>query len=49
MTTYVIIANSAFGFIAGFLYWRKGLESAIIAHMLTHVLLFAATLSGVYF
>jgi membrane protease YdiL (CAAX protease family) len=49
LTTYVIIANSAFGLIAGYLYWKKGLESAIIAHMLTHVVLFAATLSGAYF
>jgi hypothetical protein len=34
---YVIVANSIFGVIAGCLYWRKGLEAAIIAHMLTHV------------
>lgn len=39
---YVIIANSAFGFIAGYLYWRKGLEAAIIAHMVAHVVMFIA-------
>ncbi len=34
---YIVIANSIFGLIAGYLYWRKGLEAAIIAHMITHV------------
>ncbi len=33
---YVIIANALFGIVAGFLYWRRGLESAMIAHMLAH-------------
>jgi hypothetical protein len=46
---FVIAANSAFGFIAGFLFWRKGLESAIIAHVITHLVLFAAGLLGAYF
>ena len=35
--TYVVFANSIFGVVAGFLYWKKGLESAIVAHALTHV------------
>jgi len=34
---FVVSANSIFGLIAGYLYWRKGLEAAIIAHMLTHL------------
>jgi len=34
---YIVIANSIFGLIAGYLYWRKGLEAGIIAHMITHV------------
>ncbi len=34
---YIVTANSMFGLIAGYLYWRKGLEAAIIAHMITHV------------
>ena len=34
---YVVAANSVFGLIAGYLYWRKGLEAAIMAHMVTHV------------
>ncbi len=46
---FVIIANSVFGIIAGFLYWKKGLESAIIAHILTHVTMFAASYFGTYF
>lgn len=39
---YIIAANSVFGLIAGFLYWKKGLESAIIAHAFAHVLLITA-------
>jgi hypothetical protein len=46
---FVIIANSAFGLIAGALYWRRGLESAIVAHMITHLVLLAATYAGAYF
>ena len=37
LIAYVIFANSIFGVIAGYLYWKKGLESAIVAHTLTHV------------
>lgn len=37
LITYVVFANSIFGVVAGFLYWKKGLESAIVAHALTHV------------
>lgn len=39
---YVITANSIFGLAAGFLYWRRGLESAIIAHISAHVVLITA-------
>ena len=39
---FVVLANSLFGLIAGYLYWRKGLESAIIAHMTTHIVLITA-------
>lgn len=46
---FVIVANSAFGLIAGYLYWKKGLESAMIAHILTHVVLFTASYFGAYF
>ena len=37
--TYIITANSLFGLIAGYLYWKKGLESAMIAHAFTHVIM----------
>ena len=39
---YVITANSIFGLAAGCLYWRRGLESAIIAHISAHVVLISA-------
>lgn len=43
----VIIANSIFGLIAGYLYWRKGLEAAVLAHMLAHlVIVFGPRLAG---
>ena len=46
---FVIIANSAFGIVAGYLYWKNGLESAMIAHVLGHVALFTASYAGLYF
>lgn len=33
---YVVASNAAFGLVAGLLYWRFGLESAIFAHTLAH-------------
>jgi Type II CAAX prenyl endopeptidase Rce1-like len=42
IVTFVVFANSLFGLVAGFLYWRKGLEAAIIAHITTHVVLVTA-------
>ena|SRR5688572_23883536 len=42
LVAYVITANSLFGIAAGFLYWKRGLESAMIAHMTAHVVLIAA-------
>lgn len=42
LTVYVITANSIFGIVAGFLYWRRGLEAAMIAHIFGHVVLIAA-------
>jgi hypothetical protein len=49
LLSYVIVANSVFGFVAGFLYWKKGLESAMIAHMLAHVVMLTASYFGAYF
>jgi hypothetical protein len=42
MVIYVVAANSLFGIVAGFLYWRIGLEAAMIAHIFVHVVLLAA-------
>ncbi len=42
VVVYVITVNSVFGLMAGYLYWRKGLEAAIIAHMMAHVGLVSA-------
>lgn len=42
VVVYVITANSVFGLMAGYLYWRKGLEAAITAHMIAHVGLVSA-------
>lgn len=49
LLSFVIVGNSAFGLIAGYLYWKKGLESAMIAHMLAHVEMFSASYFGAYF
>lgn len=42
IVAYVVTGNSIFGIVAGFLYWRHGLESAIIAHIMAHVVLISA-------
>ncbi len=42
LVAYVITANALFGVVAGYLYWRRGLESAVIAHMLAHVVMLTA-------
>jgi membrane protease YdiL (CAAX protease family) len=49
LTLFVIVGNSAFGLIAGYLYWKKGLEAAMVAHLLTHLVLFLASYLGAYF
>nr|WP_276313181.1 CPBP family glutamic-type intramembrane protease [Shewanella zhuhaiensis] len=41
LITYIIIGNSILGVIAGLLYWRRGLEAAILAHMLAHLVMIA--------
>lgn len=42
LAAYVVTANSLFGIAAGFLYWKRGLESAMIAHIAAHVVLILA-------
>lgn len=43
-TTAVVVAgNTAFGLVAGYLFWKHGLEAAIGAHLLAHLVAFAVT------
>jgi membrane protease YdiL (CAAX protease family) len=49
LTLYVIVANTIFGLIAGYLYWRRGLESAMLAHMLAHAFMLTASYFGAYY
>ena len=44
VVAFVIGVNTAFGLLFGYLFWRHGLESAIIAHALAHVVSFVADL-----
>lgn len=37
LAIYVVLANAVFGLVAGYLYWRFGLEAAMIAHASAHV------------
>ena len=46
IVSYIVIANSVFGLIAGYLYWKNGLEAAIIAHVSAHVVLITAIYFG---
>lgn len=49
LVLFVILANSFFGVVAGYLYWKRGLESAMIAHVFCHLVLALASLAGAYF
>jgi hypothetical protein len=42
VVTYIIVGNSVPGILFGFLYWRYGIEAAILAHALSHVVGFVA-------
>ena len=42
LLTYILIGNSIGGIIFGRLYWKKGLESAVIAHIFAHVVMVLA-------
>ncbi len=39
LITYIIVLNSIGGIVFGWLYWKKGLESAFIAHIFAHVVM----------
>ena len=45
--SYIILGNSVGGWIFGYLYWKKGLESAMIAHAVTHITMMAIHTLGV--
>ena len=45
LLTYVLTGNSIGGFCFGWLYWKKGLEAACIAHIFAHV---AMVLGGLF-
>jgi len=42
LLTYILIGNSIGGIIFGWVYWKKGLESAFIAHIFAHVMMLLA-------
>ncbi|MEZ4722898.1 MAG: CPBP family intramembrane glutamic endopeptidase [Flavobacteriales bacterium] len=44
LLSYIILGNTIGGLIFGWLYWKKGLEAAILAHMLAHVVMVLAEL-----
>ncbi|WP_246164308.1 CPBP family glutamic-type intramembrane protease [Xanthovirga aplysinae] len=39
LLTYIMIGNLIGGVVFGWAYWKKGLESAFIAHIFTHIIL----------
>ena len=39
LLSYILIGNSVGGLIFGWLYWKKGLESSMIAHAMAHFIL----------
>jgi membrane protease YdiL (CAAX protease family) len=39
LVTYLLIAISIGGIIFGWLYWKKGLESAFIGHICSHIVI----------
>jgi len=42
LLTYIIIGNTIGGLIFGWLYWKKGLESAFLAHIFAHIIMVLA-------
>lgn len=40
VVVWVVVGNTSFGFITGYLYWQFGLDSAMVAHALAHTLAF---------
>lgn len=40
VVAYIVVGNALFGLVAGYLFWRHGLEAAMAAHVLAHVVAF---------
>ncbi|HJP86682.1 MAG TPA: CPBP family intramembrane glutamic endopeptidase [Gemmatimonadaceae bacterium] len=43
VVVFVVGVNATFGLLFGWLYWRRGLESAMIAHATTHIVNYLST------
>jgi hypothetical protein len=43
VVSFVVGVNAAFGVLFGWLFWRRGLESAMIAHAMTHLVSYLVT------
>lgn len=43
VVVFVVGVNATFGLLFGWLFWRRGLESAMVAHAVTHVVSYTAT------
>ena len=39
LLAFIVSGNAVFGFIAGYLYWKRGLECAMVAHIVAHTTL----------
>jgi membrane protease YdiL (CAAX protease family) len=42
LLSFILIGNTIGGIIFGWLYWKKGLESAFLAHIFAHVIIVMA-------
>lgn len=42
LLTYILFGNTIGGLIFGWLYWKKGLESAFLAHIFAHIIMVIA-------
>ncbi|MEK6481965.1 CPBP family intramembrane glutamic endopeptidase [Catalinimonas sp. 4WD22] len=42
LLSYILLGNSVGGIIFGWVYWKKGLESAFVAHIFAHVVMVSA-------
>jgi hypothetical protein len=44
LVIYIIFGNAVGGIVFGWLYWKKGLETAMIAHVFAHIIMLVAAL-----